>query len=321
MIWFLCRTVAIAWATLAICYSNISLIGLRLGLAGAFAAFAIWALWFSRQRRMSVIAIMLFLGVVAGWTFITPSHSRNWRPEVAVMPRAVIDGDRVHLTGVRNFDYRTRDDFTVRYEEREVLLSHLTGLDFFVSYFTQGPVAHTFVSFIFDNAQPLSISIETRPEVGEGFAPVASLFKQFELIYVVGDERDLVGVRTNHRREAVYLYHLNTPVDNARQLLLMYLARINELADRPEFYHLLTNSCTINIVRYANAAGRAGRLDFRHILNGLIDGYLYQSGRLDTTLPFDELRRRSLINEAAQAADGAPDFSQRIRASLPTIPR
>ena len=183
------------------------------------------------------------------------------------------------------------------------------------------PIGHTFLSFIFDNAPPLSISIETRPEVGEGFAPVASLFKQFELIYVVGEERDLVGVRTNHRREAVYLYHLNTSADDARRLFLIYLARINELADRPEFYHLLTNSCTINIVRYANASGRAGSFDFRHFLNGLIDGYLYESRRLDTTLPFDELRRRSLINEVAQAADGAPDFSQRIRATLPTIPR
>jgi hypothetical protein len=236
------------------------------------------------------------------------------------MPRAVIDGDRVRLTGVRNFDYRSRNDFTVRYEEREVRLSHLTGLDFYVSYFSEGPVAHTFLSFIFDNAPPLSISIETRPEVGEGFAPVASLFKQFELIYVVGDERDLVGVRTNHRREAVYLYRLNTSADDARRLLLIYLTRINELADRPEFYHLLTNSCTINIFRYANAAGRAGRFDIRHLLNGLVDSYLYHSGRVDTTLPFDELRRRSQINEAAQAADDAPDFSQRIRASLPTIP-
>ncbi len=237
------------------------------------------------------------------------------------MPRAVIDGDRVRLAGVRNFDYRTRDDFTVRYEEREVLLSHLTALDFYVSYWSEGPVGHTFLSFIFDNAPPLSISIETRPEVGEGFAPIASLFKQFELIYVVGDERDLVGVRAHHRGESVYLYRLNASADDARRLLLVYLARMNELADRAEFYHLLSNSCTINIVRYANAAGRAGRFDIRHLLNGLIDSYLYHSGRVDTTLPFDELRRRSRINEAAQAADGAPDFSQRIRASLPTIPR
>ena len=101
----------------------------------------------------------------------------------------------------------------------------------------------------------------------------------------------------------------------------VYLARINELADRPEFYHLLTNSCTINIVRYANAAGRGGGFELRHLLNGLVDGYLYDSGRIDTTLPFDELRRRSLINDAARAADGATDFSERILASLPTISR
>ena len=319
-IWFLCRAALVAWATLAIYYSNLPSAGLRLGLAGAFAAFAVWALCLSRQRHMTVIVIVLFLGVAAWWISISPSHDRPWRPEVAVMPRAFIDGDRVRLTGVRNFDYRTRDDFTVRYEERELQLSHLTALDFYVSYFMPGPVGHTFLSFIFDNAPPLSISIETRPEVGESFAPIASLFKQFELIYVVGDERDLVGVRANYRHEAVYLYRLNTSPDDARRLLLVYLTRINELADRPEFYHLLTNSCTINIVRYANAAGRTGRLDVRHLLNGLIDGDLYYSGRIDTTLSLEELRRRSLINEAAQAADSAPDFPQRIRASLPTMP-
>jgi hypothetical protein len=170
---------------------------------------------------------------------------------------------------------------------------------------------------MFDDAPPLTISIETRPEVGEGFAPVASMFKQFELIYVVGTERDLVGVRTNHRGEPTYLYRLNSSADDARRLLLVYLERINQLADHPEFYHLLTNSCTINIVRYANAAGRQGRFDIRHLLNGLIDSYLYHSGRINTDLPFEELRERSLINPAAQAADGAPDFSDRIRASLP----
>jgi hypothetical protein len=239
------------------------------------------------------------------------------------MPRAFIEGDHVRITGVRNFDYRSRNDFTVHYEEREVDISHLTGLDFFVSYWSEGPVAHTFVSFIFDNAAPLSISIETRPEIGRGFEPIASMFKQFELIYVVGEERDLVGVRAIRRGERVYLYQLNTSLADARRLLLVYLARINELADRPEFYNLLTNSCTINIIRYANAAGREGRFDIRHLFNGLIDSYLYRSGRVDTTLPFDELRRRSLINEDAQAAGGAPEpeFSQRIRASLPTIAR
>ncbi|ADJ22176.1 conserved hypothetical protein [Hyphomicrobium denitrificans ATCC 51888] len=316
----LCLALLSLWAALAIHFSNLPTAWLRSALAIAFAAFAIWALWLSRPRH-TILFAALFLGVVAWWISISPSHDRNWRPEVAVMPRATIDGDRVRITGVRNFDYRSRDDFTVRYEEREVLLSHLTGIDFYVSYWAEGWVGHTFLSFIFDNAPPLSISIETRPEVGEGFDPIASLFKQFELIYVVADEHDLVGLRVNHRQETVYLYRLNTSADDARRLLMIYLKRINELADRPEFYHLLSNSCTINIIRYANAAGRKGRFDIRHLLNGLIDSYLYHSGRIDTTLPFDELRRRSLINAAAQAADGAPDFSDRIRASLPTITR
>jgi hypothetical protein len=271
---------------------------------------------------MRIALAVLFLGVVAWWLAIPPSHDRPWRPEVAVMPRAYVEGDRVRLTGVRDFEYRSVDDFTVRYEEREVRLSHLSGLDFYVSYWSEGLVGHTFLSFLFDDAPPLSVSIETRPEVGEGFDPLASFFKQFELIYVVGEERDIVGVRANHRREAVYLYRLNASAEDARRLFLVYLARINALADRPEFYHLLGNSCTINIVRYANAAGREGRFDIRHLLNGLVDGYLYRSGRVDTTLPFDELRRRSLITGAAAlAADGAPDFPQRIRASLPAVPR
>jgi hypothetical protein len=264
----------------------------------------------------------VFLGVLIWWALIPPSHDRNWRPEVSVMPRAFIDGDRVRITGVRNFDYRSRNDFTTRWEEREISFSHLTAVDFYVSYWREGLVGHTFVSFIFDNAPPLSISIETRPQVGMGFNPIGSMFKQFELIYVVGEERDIVGVRTNHRGEMTYLYRLNSPADKARELLRVYLDRINELADHPEWYHLLSNSCTINIIRYMNAAGREGRISFRHILNGLIDSYLYLSGRIDTTLPFDELRARSLTNAAAQAAGGAPEpeFSDRIRVDLPTIP-
>jgi hypothetical protein len=322
--WFLLRFLLIAWASLAIYYSNLPSAGLRLALAIFFAAFAVWALWVSRRRHMLAVFAVLFLAVLAWWIAIPPSNDRPWRPEVAVMPRAIIDGDRVLLTGVRDFDYRSENDFTARYEDREVQLSHLSSLDFFVSYWSKGLigqlVGHTFLSFVFDNAPPVSISIETRPEIGESFDPLASLFKQFELIYVVGDERDIVGVRTNYRHEKVYLYHLNTSAENARRLFLVYLGRINELADRPEFYNLLSNNCTINVIRYANAAGREGRFDIRHLLNGLIDSYLYLSRRVNTTLPLAELRRRSLINAAAQAADDAPDFPERIRASLPPPP-
>ena len=186
-----------------------------------------------------------------------------------------------------------------------------------MSYWIEGPVGHTFVSFVFDNAPPIVRLHRDAAEVGEGFDPLASLFKQFELIYVVGEERDLVRVRTNYRDEEVFLYRVKITPEAARRLFLVYLERINELADRPEWYHLLSNSCTINIIRYANAAGRSGRLDIRHVLNGLIDGYLYNTGRLDTTLPFDDLQRRSNITATAREAGNTDDFPQRIRASLP----
>ncbi len=318
-LWFLLRVGLVAWATLAIWFSTLPGAWLRIALAAAFVAFAGWALFTRRSRTKLVAFAAVYAVVLAGWSMIRPSHDREWRPEVAVMPRIAIDGDRVRITSVRDFHFRSRDDFDVRYEDREVSLSRMTGVDFYISYWAEGPVGHTFLSFMFEDAPPLGISIETRPEVGEGFDPLASLFKQFELIYVVADEQDLVGLRASHRDEEVFLYHTRISPEFARRLFLVYAGRINQLADEPEFYHLLSNSCTVNIIRYANKAGREGRFSLKHLLNGLIDQYIYATGVVDTSLPFEELRRRSRITAAAQAAEGSPDFSSRIREGLPAI--
>jgi hypothetical protein len=318
-LWRAAQFLLIAWAALALHYSNLPWEWARGVLAAVFAGFGVWALWVSRRRSSRWAFGCAFAAVAAWWVCIPPSHDRQWRPEVAVLPRAVIDGDRVRLTGFRNFTYRSKDDFDARYEEREVSLAHVVSVDLFVSYWKVGPVAHTFVSFGFDDGTPpVCVSIEARPEVGERFNPVASLFKQFELIYVVGDERDLVRVRTDHRGEEVYLYRVRVAPEGARRLFRIYLDRVNELAGRPEWYHLLKNNCTINIERNARAAGAPrGRFDARYLLNGLIDRYMYGTGVLDTSLEFEELRRRSYINGAARTAGGADDFSARIRASLP----
>src|SRR5262245_41842621 len=316
---FLFLSLLVAWTVLAVYFSNLPWAWLRLVLAVAVAIFSVWALWLTRRPRMGWAFTGLFLVVLAWFASIQPSHDRTWRREVAVMPRAIIDGDRVRLTGVRNFDYRSETDFTERWEERDVSLAELSSVDLFISSWKAGPIAHTFVSFNFENAAPICISIETRPEEGEGFAPIASLFKQFELIYVVGEERDIVGVRVNHRNEDVYLYRIQTTSEAARRLFRVYLERINELADRPEWFHLLKSNCTLNIVRYANVAGRDGGWDIRHHLNRWVDGYLYDAGLVDTTLPLEELRRRSRINDAATSAQDAPDFSRRIRESLPGL--
>ena len=313
------QCVLIAWAALAIYFSNLPWAWARVALAVAFAALAVWALWVTRGRVMRW-AFAAALALVAVWWFcIPPSHDRPWRREVAVLPRAIVDGDVVRLTNFRTFKYRDGDDFDAHYEQREVRLSRLVSMDLFISYWKVGPVAHTFVSFNFDDGTPpVCVSIETRTEVGEVFDPLASMFKQFELVYVVGDERDLVRVRTNHRREDVFLYRIRAGPEGVRRLFRIYLDRMNELFDRPEWYHLLSNNCTLNILRYARAAGsRHRRFDHRYLLNGLIDRYVYGIGIVDTSLSFEELRRRSRINDAALAAGDVDDFSARIRMSLP----
>lgn len=305
------------WEVLAISYIPILPTYARWSIAAAVGVFYVWGLWFSAGRWPKLAVAVVFLVCWVVWASIRPSLERDWRPEVAVMPRILIDGDHIRLVGYRNFDYRSPNDFTVRYEERVLRLSQLRSIDFFLSYWKLGPIGHTFISFNFEDAPPVSISIETRPQVGQGYDPLASLFRHFELIYVVGDERDIVRVRTNYRNEQVFLYRTNLSAEAARRLFMVYAVRVNELAVKPEFYHLLSNSCTINIVRYANRIGRVGSLDIRLILNGWSDRYLYRAGTVDTSMPFEELRARSHINEAARAAGQAPDFSQRIRAGLP----
>lgn len=313
------RVLLTVWPVLALYYSNLPWPWARLVLAMAFAVFSVWALWIARGSRGRRAFAGALAVVVVWWICIPPSHERPWRREVAVLPRAVIDGDRVELHNFRNFVYRSRDDFDEHYETRELSLEHLVSVDLYVSYWKIGPVAHTFLSFNFDDGSPpVCISIETRPEVGEGFDPIASMFKQFELIYVVGDERDIVAVRTNHRNEEVFLYRIRAAPERVRDLFRIYLDRINQLVDRPEWYHLLSNNCTLNIIRYSRSVGaQHGRFEIRHLLNGLIDRYVYGMGIVDTTLGFEELRRRSHINAAAREDERSPDFPERIRAGLP----
>ena len=314
----LCLFLLVAWTTLAIHYSNLPWPWLRTVLAVVFASYAVWALCINRRRSVIGWFFGTFVGVLGWWCLIPPSHDRPWKPEVAVMPRAVIHGDLVKIKGFRNFIYRSQNDFTVAYEERDFDLSRIVSVDFFASYWMPGPVGHTFVSFNFEDSDPLCISIEVRPEIREGFSSIGSLFKQFELIYVAGDERDIVGVRTNHRHEDVFLYPTRASKESARRLLGIYLARMNQLAEKPEFYHLLSNSCTINMVRYANAAGNRERpFDFRYVLNGLIDQYLYSEGIIDNSLPFADLKKRAKVNSAAQAAGIDPEFSKQIRITTP----
>ncbi|MBO9715661.1 MAG: DUF4105 domain-containing protein [Pseudoxanthomonas sp.] len=302
---------AIAWLPLPVALPA------RGVLALVFAALALAALWRARSRWPVAAAVAVSATMLLAWSSVRPSNDRPWRPDVAVMPRVAIDGDRVRISGYRDFVYRSRDDFTERWEERELRLSDIRGVDFFVSRWQPGPIVHTFVSFDVAGAEPVAVSIEVRNQVGQRFDPLRGLYRHFQLAYVAGDERDIVGLRTHHRGEEVLLYHTTASPQAAQRLFRVYADRMTTVAEHPEFYNLFSNNCTVNIVRYANAAGRVGRWDIRHLVNAWSDRYLYAAGMLDTSIPFARLRELSRIDASAIVDDRDPEFSRLIRRGRP----
>jgi hypothetical protein len=266
-------------------------------------------------RRALVAVSGLALGYLLFAAAVGPSNDRTWSADQALLPQAVIDGDRVTIRHVRNFTYRSTADYDVRYEDRVVDLARLDSVWFVVEPFgpREGP-AHTFLSFGFGPDAYLAISVEIRKEKGESFSPLMGLLRRYEVMYVIGDERDLVGLRANHRKDDVYLYPIRTTPEKMRELFLGMLDRANRLAAEPEFYNTLTNTCTTNIVRHVNAIA-PGRVPFRLaiLLPGYSDRLAYELGLIDTNLPFAEAKERFRINEKARRHADAPDFSRRIR--------
>ena len=292
---------------------------LNVAVAWAFALALLAAIVFMRGAWRKLGAT--FFGcalVLAWWLTLKPSNTRAWQPDVAQEPWAEVKGDEVTLHNVRNCDYRTETDYTPRWETRTVRLSQLTGIDLAINYWGSPWMAHPIASFQFANAPPLCFSIETRKEIGESYSAIGGFFRQFELIYVAADERDVIRVRTNFRRsEDVYLYRTTTSPEKARERFMDYIAALNELHAHPRWYNAATTNCTTSI-RTQHAATQRAPWDWRILLNGKGDELMFERGALATGgLPFAELKARALINAAAKAADATPDFSRLIRTGLP----
>lgn len=314
--------VSAAWGMLAVHYSEST--ALRNALAGLFGLFslAVLAGLVLRRWRWRALGayVIVFAGLLAWWSTIAPSNDRDWKPEVARLPSATIDGDQVTVRNIRNFDYRTEADFTAAYYDKTFDLRKLDSVDLIASYWAGPAIAHVFLSFGFGDQDHLVISIERRDELGEAYSTIKGLFKQYELFYVVADERDVIRLRTNVRRdppEDVYVYRVRGPIENGRRLFLEYINKVNALGAQPEFYNTLTTNCTGNI--WLHGQVNPGRVPYswKILLSGHVPEYLYGLGRLDASLPFPELKQRSRVNAAAQAADQATDFSRQIRVGLP----
>lgn len=276
-------------------------------------AAAVW-LWFGRRRLAGTGALVaIFVALAVWWGGIAPRNDRDWAADVAHGVTATIDGDILTLRNVRNFDWRTEHDGVARWETRTYRLSDLDSLDVFTSVWDSPAIAHTLVSFGFRDGQHLVFSAEIRRERGEEFSSIGGFFKQYEMVLIAADERDIVRLRTNYRKEDVSLFPVDADDSFRRALLLSYLEYGNRLAARPEWYETIRGNCTTVVYRLARTLAPGASLDWRILFSGYLPDYLYDHGYITTTLPLDEVKKRARISAIGQQAPAHEDFSAAIR--------
>jgi hypothetical protein len=277
------------------------------------------ALWHGRAALALPVFAALFVGLLIWWQGIRPSNDRIWADDVAQMTTGTVDGDRVTLHDVRNFDWRTNTDYTQRWETRHYDLDRLNSVDMVMSYWTVPAIAHMLISFGFDGGEHVVFSVEVRRRKIGNFSEIGGFFKEFELSIIAADERDVIRVRTNVRGEDAYLYRVRMPVSAMRSLFLSYVEQANALVRTPRFYNTLTVNCTTLVYHMMKRIVGYLPLSYRLILSGYLPEYVYRVGGLDQRYSLQELRARGRITERAKKADRSDTFSADIRQGIAQI--
>jgi hypothetical protein len=302
------------WCTLACRYADPPPSTTRRIIAGLCVVAPVLALAISIQ--MAALLAVAILAVTLVWYLrLKPSNDHEWETEYARAPMAARDGSLVHVSNIRDFRYRGVIDPIPAWYDAVYDIDALTGVDLICSYWAGPSIAHVFLSFGFADGRHLAVSVETRRRKGQGYSAIAGFFRHYQLIFIVADERDLIGVRTDIRQERVYLYRLRTTAEERKRLFGGYMDRAAALAERPEFYNTITNNCTSNIVRIIDRGlphGKRLGLSWRLLFSGYADAFAYDVGRLKGRLPFAELKQRSRIVRPGGAVIGE-DYSGAIR--------
>lgn len=312
--------VVTSWGSLALYYGDSYTSKIQTVLAIGFSIgglLTIVSIAISRLRwHMLLLFGTLFVCIVFWWLHIQPSNDRQWQQDVEKLAYATIEGDLVTVRNVRNFDYKSEIDYLPAYYNKTYDLSKLESADLFTTYWMGPAIAHTMLSFNFGEGGRLVISIEARKEKDESYSSIKGFFRQYELIYIAADERDLVRLRTNYRKnpvENVYLYPINWPKEDVKKVFLQYINEINILNKKPAFYNTLIENCTTMIWIHTLVNKDHLKFSWKILASGYFPEYLYESGRLGRDLPFEEIQQRAHINILANNADQASDFSRRIR--------
>ena len=267
-------------------------------------------------KKIYIALIFLFFGLIFYYHLLKPSNYRDWSIDQAVLPEIIFAENLIGIKHIRNFAYKSEKEFIPAYYDKTYDLDKLKSVDYIVEPFGNwhGP-AHTFLTFGFNDNNYLAISIEIRKEKGEYFSALKGLFKNYEIMYVFGDEKDLIKLRTNYRKDRVYLYHLNLSQNQQKKLLIDMLNRAEKLRKKPEFYNTLTNTCMTNVIKHLNKVTdkKLPTLNFKVLFPAFSDELFLQAGLISSNMGIIKLRQKSLINTKAEKLNDDADFSLKIR--------
>jgi hypothetical protein len=254
---------------------------------------------------------------------LAPSNDRDWKPEVATIPFAEIEGRLYTLRNIRNCNYVSAEDYVVDFYDRQISLDQIQSVDFIVVPFKETPkLAHTMMSFGLDDGSYIALSVEVRKERGEKYSALMGVGRQYELIYVLSDERDVIRLRSKHRDSDVYVYPTVATQEQAQAMFANVIGRINQLSVSPEFYNSITNNCTTNLAGHVNELSPEKiKFGWQVVLPGLSARYAYDLGLLDNRIPFEDLTAIAMVNDLADEYYEDPNFSQRIRSDRYKIDR
>jgi hypothetical protein len=316
ILWFLLALLTL-WAVAAL-YVDFRVAALHIPVTLIYV-FGIIAILLKVKRRVWVAALCFagFCIVLAWWLSLRPSNDGDWQADVDRTAWAEMDGDRVTIHNLRNCDYRTETDYANCWGDQTIYLSQIRAADLFLTNWGIRFASHPIVSFQFGDNEHVAFSIEARYKAGQAYSTILGFFRQYGLIFVAADERDVIRLRTNYRKdEEVYMYRIHVQPEVTGAMFLTYVTYLNKLRDHSEWYNALTRNCTTTLDRQLAAnVNNPQPWNYQFILNGTLDKLLYDRGRLVTGgLPFPELKQREHINAAAQAANHSPDFSALIRA-------
>jgi hypothetical protein len=288
-------------------------------LWGVFGLAGVGALWWGHLGSGIAVFALGHGLLLIWWRSLRPSNHRDWTDDVAQTVGGKIDGNVVTLDNVRDFLWRSNDDYTPRWITQSYDLAQLCSLDMIVSSWALPSIAHMLISFGFGENEYVVFSVEIRRQKDQVFSEIGGFFKEFELVVIAARERDIVRLRTNVRHEETYLFRMSFEPAVMRALFLAYVAEANALVREPRFYHTITRNCTTVLYRMLKRIVRRLPFSYRVLLSGYMPEYFYGIGYLDQRYPLEQLRAFGYVSERGRIADQSPTYSADIRRGIPPL--